>query len=135
MEYLTSKMVEEKIGLSCSALNAQRKRGTGIPYTKIKGKIRYRTKIKGKIRYRTKIKGKIRYRLDDLKKYKNNYHAYVFKVREKDLHNKSDYYAIRLAVLKKKYPDYIEPPRNWKKKNDKSKTTQYRLQETQSRRT
>ena len=105
MEYLTSKMVEEKIGLSCSALNAQRKRGTGIPYTKIKGKIRYRTKIKGKIRYR----------LDDLKKYKNNYHAYVFKVREKDLHNKSDYYAIRLAALKKKYPDYIEPPHNWKK--------------------
>ena len=103
MKYLTSKMVEEKIGLSCSALNAQRKRGTGIPYTKIKGKIRYR--------------------LNDLKKYKNNYHAYVFKVREKDLHNKNDYYAIRLDFLKKKYPDYIEPPNNWKKKNDKSKRT------------
>ena len=78
MEYLTSKMVEEKIGLSCSALNAQRKRGTGIPYTKIKGKIRYRSA--------------------DLEKYENNYHAYKF------------------AVLKKKYPDYIEPPYNWRKK-------------------
>ena len=77
MEYLTSKMVEEKIGLSCSALNAQRKRGTGIPYTKIKGKIRYRPA--------------------DLEKYENNYHAY------------------KSAVLKKKYPDYIEPPHNWRK--------------------
>ena len=77
MKYLTSKMVEEKIGLSCSALNAQRKRGTGIPYTKIKGKIRYRAA--------------------DLEKYG------------------SDYYAYKLAVLKKKYPDYIEPPHNWRK--------------------
>jgi len=77
MEYLTEKEVVEKIHISRSSLYAQRKKGTGIPYTKIKGKIKYS--------------------LADLEKYKNNYHAYKF------------------AVLKKKYPDYIEPPYNWRK--------------------
>ena len=78
MKYLTEKEVVEKIHISRSGLGTQRKRGTGIPYTKIKGKIKYRS--------------------SDLEKYGSNYHAY------------------KLAVLKKKYPDYIEPPRNWKKK-------------------
>ena len=77
MEYLTEKEVVEKIHISYSGLYAQRKKGTGIPYTKIKGKIRYRPA--------------------DLEKYENDYHAY------------------KLAVLKKKYPDYIEPPYNWRK--------------------
>ena len=78
MDYLTEKEVVEKIHISRSGLYAQRKKGTGIPYTKIKGKIRYRPA--------------------DLEKYENNYHAY------------------KSAVLKKKYPDYIEPPYNWRKK-------------------
>ena len=77
MEYLTDKEVVEKIHISRSSLGTQRKRGAGIPYTKIKGKIRYRAA--------------------DLEKYG------------------SDYYAYKLAVLKKKYPDYIEPPNNWRK--------------------
>ena len=77
MEYLTEKEVVEKIHISRKSLYAQRKKGTGIPYTKIKGKIRYRSA--------------------DLEKYENNYHAY------------------KSAVLKKKYPDYIEPPYNWRK--------------------
>tara|TARA_R100001244_G_scaffold10889_1_gene13022 strand:- start:265 stop:510 length:246 start_codon:yes stop_codon:yes gene_type:complete len=78
MEYLTEKEVVEKIHISRSSLGTQRKRGTGIPYTKIKGKIKYRS--------------------SDLEKYGSNYYAYKF------------------AVLKKKYPDYIEPPNNWRKK-------------------
>jgi|TARA_Y100000296_G_scaffold39171_1_gene45264 transposase-like protein len=81
MEYLTEKEVVEKIHITRNSLHAQRKKGTGIPYTKIKGRIRYRAA--------------------DLEKYGNSFHAY------------------KLAVLKKKYPDYIEPPNNWRKKWEK----------------
>jgi len=81
MDYLTEKEVVEKIHISRSGLYAQRKKGTGIPYTKIKGRIRYRPA--------------------DLEKYGSDYHAY------------------KSAVLKKKYPDYIEPPYNWRKKWEK----------------